>query len=61
MAIVRGETLLSRQTLTLSGERVSRILDDIASVRGYPKTVVLDNGPEMRSKPTAAKRSTTKT
>ena len=28
---------------------MTRILDDIALVRGYPKIVVLDSGPEMRS------------
>ncbi len=28
---------------------MTRVLDDIALSRGYPKTSVLDNGPEMSS------------
>jgi putative transposase len=33
----------------ITGERMTRVLDDIARERKYPQTVVLDNGPEMRS------------
>ncbi len=32
-----------------SGERMTRTLDAIAELRGYPKTIVMDNGPEMVS------------
>ena len=45
----------TRENLTLeadfafSGERMSRVLDLIAELRGYPATIVLDNGPEMCS------------
>jgi len=45
----------TRENLTLeadfafSGERITRVLDTIATVRGYPKTIVMDNGPEMVS------------
>lgn len=43
------ENLALEVDFALSGERMTRVLDGIASGRGYPKTVVLDNGPEMRS------------
>jgi len=43
------ENLALEVNFALSGERMTRVLDGIASGRGYPKTVVLDNGPEMRS------------
>ena len=33
----------------LSGERVTRVLDQIAVLRGYPETIVLDNGSELTS------------
>jgi len=29
--------------------RVTRVLDNIAALRGYPSTIVLDNGSELRS------------
>ena len=32
-----------------SGERMTRVLDAIAELRGYPEVIVLDNGPEMCS------------
>lgn len=34
---------------SLPGERVVRVLDRVAAVRGYPLAIVLDNGPEFRS------------
>jgi len=34
---------------SISGERVSRELDQAALIRGYPKIIVCDNGPEFRS------------
>ena len=33
----------------IPGQRVVRVLDQIAALRGYPDTIVLDNGPELRS------------
>ncbi len=35
--------------LSLPGERVTRVLDRVASERGYPKAVLMDNGPEFTS------------
>ena len=35
--------------LSLPGQRVVRVLDQIAFWRGYPQKVRLDNGPEMTS------------
>jgi putative transposase len=36
--------------LSISGERISRYLDEISATRPLPKTLVMDNGPEMTSK-----------
>ena len=36
--------------LSISGERMTRYLDQIGQARGLPKRIVLDNGPEMTSK-----------
>jgi putative transposase len=33
---------------SLPGERVVRVLDRVAVMRGYPKAIVCDNGPEFR-------------
>lgn len=33
---------------SLPGERLVRVLDQLAFTRGLPKTIVLDNGPEFR-------------
>jgi len=33
----------------ITGERMSRVLDRVAELRGYPSAIVMDNGPEMRS------------
>ncbi len=35
---------------SISGERMTRFLDELKLDRGLPKTIVLDNGPEMTSK-----------
>ena len=43
------ENLALEADFAISGQRMTRVLDDIAIERGYPKTIVLDNGPEMRS------------
>jgi putative transposase len=39
---------------SLSGVRVRRVLEQIASERGLPEAVVLDNGPEFRGRALAA-------
>lgn len=36
--------------LSISGERLARFLDDPATVRGLPETLVMDNGPELTSR-----------
>jgi putative transposase len=43
------ENLALEADFGFSGERMARTLDFIAELRGYPKTLVLDNGPEMCS------------
>ena len=35
---------------SLSGDRLTRFLDELSLTRPLPKTIVLDNGPEMTSK-----------
>ncbi len=37
--------------LSISGERLARFLDDLAGHRGLPETLVLDNDPELTSRP----------
>jgi len=39
---------------SLGGQRVRRVLDRIASERGLPEAIVLDNGPEFRGRALAA-------
>jgi putative transposase len=43
------ENLALEADFAFSGERMTRVLDAIAAVRGYPETIVMDNGPEMVS------------
>jgi len=43
------ENLALEADFAFSGERLTRTLDAIAALRGYPRTIVLDNGPEMSS------------
>ena len=44
------ESLAIEVDASLGGERVVQALHRIAAVRGYPKRIVLDNGPEFHSK-----------
>ena len=43
------ECLAIEVDTSLSGPRVARVLDAIAAVRGYPETLVMDNGTELTS------------
>lgn len=43
------ECLAIEVDTSLSGNRVARVLDAIASVRGLPQTIVMDNGTELTS------------
>lgn len=43
------ENLALEADFAFSGVRMTRVLDAVAQMRGYPKTIVLDNGPEMIS------------
>jgi putative transposase len=43
------ENLALEADFGFSGERMTRTLDAIAELRGYPSTIVMDNGPEMVS------------
>jgi putative transposase len=43
------ENLALEADFAFSGIRMTRALDAIATLRGYPETIVLDNGPEMTS------------
>ncbi|MFN2529606.1 MAG: integrase core domain-containing protein, partial [Candidatus Baltobacteraceae bacterium] len=39
----------SKSTHRLTGERVTRVLNMLAEIRGLPKTLVMDNGTELTS------------
>ena len=43
------ENLVLKADFAFSGQRVTRELDAAAALRGYPETIVMDNGPEMVS------------
>jgi len=43
------ECLAIEVDTSISGHRVARVLDAIAGVRGYPTTIVMDNGTELTS------------
>ena len=43
------ECLAIEVDTSLSGHRVARVLDAIATARGYPATIVMDNGTELTS------------
>jgi putative transposase len=43
------EALAVEVDFSLSGARMTRVLDAIGNARGLPETIVLDNGPEMTS------------
>ena len=44
------ECLVIHADRSLSGAKVSRILDNVAELRGYPKEITVDNGTEFFSK-----------
>jgi putative transposase len=46
--ITRGNA--SGRSFSISGERVIRLLDQLARDRGLPEAIVMDNGPEFTSK-----------
>lgn len=48
------ECLIIEAAKSITGSRLTRTLDKIAGLRGYPKNVRCDNGPELRSKSLAA-------
>jgi putative transposase len=53
LTIVDGFTKLSPAIeidTSISGERVTRVLDRAIELHGQPKIIVVDNGPEFRSK-----------
>jgi putative transposase len=39
-----------RVDISLPGQRVAAMLEDVAQVRGYPDVLVVDNGPELRGR-----------
>ena len=41
------ECLAIEVAISIPGERVARVLDQIADERGYPEAIVIDNGPEF--------------
>ena len=43
------ECLAIEVDTSLCGRRVARVLDTIGAVRGYPQTIVMDNGTELTS------------
>ncbi len=44
------ECLAIEADVSLSGQRVGRVLDRVAEERGYPDAIVVDNGPEFTSR-----------
>ena len=40
------ENLALEADFAFSGDRMTRVLDAVASLRGYPETIVMDNGPK---------------
>lgn len=44
------ESLVIEIDTSIGGQRVVRILDQVAALRGYPKAIRSDNGPEFTSK-----------
>ena len=44
------EALVIEAASSITGLRLTRILDKVASYRGHPKQIRCDNGPELRSK-----------
>jgi putative transposase len=54
VTIARGSVRQIEVDTSLGGLRVRRVLDRIASERGLPEAIVLDNGPEFRGRALAA-------
>src|SRR5947209_7953204 len=52
--LVREGISANQVDTSLGGLRVRRVLDRIASERGLPEAIVLDNGPEFRGRALAA-------
>ena len=44
------ESLVLEVDTSITGDRVARILDQIAEERGYPESITMDNGPEFTSR-----------
>ena len=44
------ESLALIADTSITGTRVARVLDELAKTRGYPKSIVMDNGPEFTSR-----------
>lgn len=44
------ESLAIEVDVSLSGQRVARVLDRLVALRGTPKNIVMDNGPEFTSR-----------
>jgi putative transposase len=44
------EALAIEVDTSLPGMRVAQVLERVAAIRGYPATIVLDNGPELTGK-----------
>ena len=45
------ENLALEADFAFSGERMTRVLDTIAALRGYPHTIVMDNELSAKVKP----------
>jgi putative transposase len=50
MDVLSREALACEVDTSLPASRVARVLDEIALERGYPASIRLDNGPELRSR-----------
>lgn len=50
MDVLSREALACEVDTSLPAARVVRVLDEIALARGYPASIRLDNGPELRSR-----------
>jgi len=44
------ECLAIEVDTSIPGQRVARVLDEVAQQRGYPERIIVDNGPEFRSR-----------
>ncbi len=55
------ESLAIEVDVSLTSERVTRVLERLHTVRGLPSVIQADNGPELRSSSNRASRSRTRT